>query len=166
MEYIESLSGESDGCFLCEYRDQADRDRENLVLWRGPQCLAVLNRFPYTGGHAMVAPLEHIADLDGFFAELKRICRPAGSMALSAMHPTMMLTGITARFADPATGRDTRPQSYPNQICDYVMAATRAGLRFDHLSEHAVHDALAATSPRAVKYLGWPLLLLMRLTID
>ena len=110
--------------------------------------------------------LEHIADLGGFFAELKRICRPAGSLVLSAMHPAMMLTGITARFVDPATGRDTRPQSYPNQICDYVMAATRSGLRFDHLSEHAVDDALAATSPRAVKYLGWPLLLLMRLTSE
>ena len=64
MKYIESLHQEGGGCFLCEYRDDHDHDRENLVLWRGPQCLAVLNRFPYTGGHALVAPLEHIADLE------------------------------------------------------------------------------------------------------
>ena len=43
------------------------------------------------------------------------------------------------------------------------MAATRAGLRFDHLSEHAVDSELLAASPRAAKYAGWPLLLLMRL---
>ena len=110
--------------------------------------------------------LEHVADLDGFFAELQRICRPDGCLVLSAMHPAMMLQGLTARFTDPATGRDTRPQSYDNQICDYVMAATRAGLRFDHLSEHTIDDALAAESPRAAKYLGWPLLLLLRLTSD
>jgi len=63
MEYIESLHQDDDACFLCRYRDQPDSDRENLVLWRGRHCLAVLNRFPYTGGHALVGPLEHVADL-------------------------------------------------------------------------------------------------------
>ena len=75
----------------------------------------------------------------------------------------MMLLGLSARFVDPRTGRETRPQSHPNQISDFVMAAMRAGLTIDHLSEHAVDDALAARSPRAAKYLGWPMLLLMRL---
>ena len=64
-EYIQSLSDEDDDetCFLCRCRDQADRDRANLVLWRGRRCLAVMNRFPYTGGHALVAPLDHVGDL-------------------------------------------------------------------------------------------------------
>jgi len=54
--------------------------------------------------------------------------------------------------------------SYAHQVSDYVMAVTRAGLTFDHLSEHAVDDWIAKRSPRGRKYLGWPLLLLMRLT--
>ena len=62
-----------------------------------------------------------------------------------ARHPT--------RFTDPATGRETRPASCPHQLSDYVMAAIDAGLRINHLSEHAVDEALARTSPRAVKYL-------------
>lgn len=110
--------------------------------------------------------LEHIPDLIAFFAELKRICYPEGFLLLSAMHPAMMLLGITARFTDPVTGRETRPQSYPHQIADFVMAATRVGLRLDHLGEHAIDQALAADSPRAAKYLNWPLLLVMRLGID
>ena len=64
MEYIDSLAGPDDGCFLCRYRTDADHDRENLVLWRGRRSMAVLNRFPYTGGHSLVAPYEHLADLD------------------------------------------------------------------------------------------------------
>ena len=48
-------------------------------------------------------------------------------------------------------------------IRDSVIAATRAGLHIDHMSEHVVDKELAARSPRAQKYLGWPLLLLMRL---
>lgn len=64
IEYINELSDEGNGCFLCRYRDQADKDAENLVLWRGQRCLAVLNRFPYTGGHSMVAPLAHVGSLE------------------------------------------------------------------------------------------------------
>ena len=68
-EYIRSLADhQDDDCFLCRYRDQPERDRENLVLWRRSSCLAVLNRFPYTGGHALVAPLVHVPDLAGLDA--------------------------------------------------------------------------------------------------
>ena len=63
MEYIDVLhDGGEEGCFLCRYRDE-QTDEKNLVLWRGPRCFAMLNLFPYTGGHSMVAPLEHVADL-------------------------------------------------------------------------------------------------------
>jgi ATP adenylyltransferase len=66
-EYIQSLRNDDDTCFLCRCRDESHQDEANLVLWRGRRCLAVLNRYPYTGGHALVAPLEHVghmADLD------------------------------------------------------------------------------------------------------
>ncbi len=62
MEYINGLAEGDDGCFLCRCRDQRE-DAKNLVLWRGPRTLTVLNRFPYTGGHSLVAPLEHLAGL-------------------------------------------------------------------------------------------------------
>ena len=76
--------------------------------------------------------------------------------------PAMLLRGVRARFIDPHTGRRVSPLTYPNQISDYVMAAVKAGLDIDHLSEHAVDAALAERSPRAEKYLDCPLLLLMR----
>jgi hypothetical protein len=43
------------------------------------------------------------------------------------------------------------------------MAATLAGLGIEHMSEHVVDEAFARQSPRARKYVGWPLLLLMGL---
>jgi len=52
------------GCFLCRYAaDEAARDRENFVLFRGRHSLTVLNRFPYNNGHLLVAPLQHKAEL-------------------------------------------------------------------------------------------------------
>lgn len=107
--------------------------------------------------------LDHIAALAPLFAELGRVCRPDGFIVISVMHPALMLRGIQARFTDPETGRDTRPASVPNQISDYVGAAVAAGLALDHISEHVVDESLAARSPRARKYLGWPMLFMMRL---
>ena len=43
------------------------------------------------------------------------------------------------------------------------MAAERAKLKFDAMSEHLITDELARTNPRAAPAVGWPLLLAMKL---
>lgn len=107
--------------------------------------------------------MEHVADLGAFFAEMRRLCKPAGAAFVSVMHPAMGLRGVQPRFIDQATGGRLSPQSYPHQLSDYVMVALRAGWSINHISEHAVDAALAARSPRGKKYQGWPMLLLLRL---
>jgi malonyl-CoA O-methyltransferase len=107
--------------------------------------------------------IDHIPNLDGLFREMHRVCRPAGFVVVSVMHPAMMLRGVQARFKDPTSGREIRPASCSHQLSDYVMAAARAGFSFDHLSEQGVDEALANHLERARRYLGWPMLFLMRL---
>jgi hypothetical protein len=41
--------------------------------------------------------------------------------------------------------------------------ASRAGLRFDEMSEHLITDELALAHPRTATAIGWPLLLSMKL---
>ena len=63
IEYI--LGNKDEECFLCRMFAE-ENDRENLVLRRGKTCAVVMNRYPYTGGHLMVAPyrhLEHLQDM-------------------------------------------------------------------------------------------------------
>lgn len=60
FRYI-SMNDQVEGCFFCQAaasREQAD----SLVVWRGEHHLVILNRYPYTNGHLMIAPLEHLAD--------------------------------------------------------------------------------------------------------
>lgn len=128
---------------------------------------AVDRRLPLPDGSVDVVlcclVLEHIRRLDPFFAELARICRPGGSVVLSAMHPSMWLKGDSARFYDPETGRQVRPRSYRQTLSDYLMSGKRAGLLLDHVSEHAPDAAHARRFPRAAKHVGWPMLLALRL---
>ncbi len=97
--------------------------------------------------------LEHVAKLDGVFAEMARICRPGGEAVVVEMHPAMFLKGVSAHFHDPATGRDIRPRSIAHQLSDLVMGAVRAGLRVVEMNEFFDEG----------KYAGWPLLVTLRL---
>lgn len=60
MSYVEGAKDEQ-GCFLCDNASSGD-ERERLVLARRAWGMVVLNRYPYNGGHLMVAPLRHVAD--------------------------------------------------------------------------------------------------------
>lgn len=50
-------------CIFCAIA-QSDRDSENFVLYRGERNFALLNLYPYTSGHLMIAPYEHVATLE------------------------------------------------------------------------------------------------------
>jgi ATP adenylyltransferase len=65
LEYIEKASGGpgEEGCIFVALPRQED-DRKNLILYRGRTAFVMLNAFPYTNGHLMVAPYKHTADLD------------------------------------------------------------------------------------------------------
>jgi ATP adenylyltransferase len=64
LEYIKSANEES-GCLFCDAA--AGDDEERLVLRRGRHAIVLLNKFPYSSGHFMVAPVRHV----GEFAELE-----------------------------------------------------------------------------------------------
>lgn len=63
MEYV---GGEKEpGCLFCRVRDAGTgADRQNLVVWRGEHALVMLNKFPYTAGHMLVAPRAHASTLE------------------------------------------------------------------------------------------------------
>lgn len=44
---------------------------ENLIVHRGKNAYLILNRFPYTSGHAMVVPFEHHPSLEAFIPEIR-----------------------------------------------------------------------------------------------
>lgn len=57
-----------DSCFICRGLAQ-DNDRANLIAWRTPRSVLILNRFPYNNGHLLIAPRAHKANLDELTSE-------------------------------------------------------------------------------------------------
>jgi ubiquinone/menaquinone biosynthesis C-methylase UbiE len=107
--------------------------------------------------------LEHLRELGPFFAEAHRVLKPGGRAVVSAMHPAMFLRGTQARFTDPASGELVVPGSVNHSVGAMVTAAARAGFRLDDAAEFAPDDAFAARYPRAAKYAGWPMLVVLSL---
>ena len=56
--------GPHSGCIFCQAAASAD-DRGNYLVLRAQHNFAILNLYPYTSGHLMIAPYEHIATLAG-----------------------------------------------------------------------------------------------------
>jgi len=61
LEYIEQADS-GGGCIFCD-KPAVDEDEKNLILYRGSLAFLIMNRFPYSNGHLMVAPYKHTADL-------------------------------------------------------------------------------------------------------
>lgn len=57
---LELLPDADPHCFMCQAA-AARNDRQRGLLLRAPNCLVLLNRFPYNNGHLLVAPQRHLA---------------------------------------------------------------------------------------------------------
>ncbi|MGW5884242.1 HIT family protein [Streptomyces koyangensis] len=65
MAYIQGENkptgpGAQDGCPFCVVPAKSDED--GLIVRRGAHAYAVLNLYPYNGGHLLVVPYRHVAD--------------------------------------------------------------------------------------------------------
>ena len=99
--YIEEVAtaepaGDGDACLFCELASAADE--EGHVLAREPLVFAVLNVYPYTSGHLMVAPVRHVGALEALTDDeagaLMRITRHAATAVNAAYHPDGLNVGM------------------------------------------------------------------------
>ena len=66
-QYV-SKATQAPGCIFC-VKSAEDRDQENHIVHRGVHNFIILNLYPYSTGHLMVAPYEHVATLEAAPAE-------------------------------------------------------------------------------------------------
>lgn len=97
IEYILSPKPKLDASLFTRIA-QSNDDLGNLVVVRDRSCYALLNRYPYNGGHLMVVPYKEVADLNGLtdeeIADLWKLVRRCTNALKAVMKPDGFNIGI------------------------------------------------------------------------
>ena len=77
---------------------QSNKDEENLVIARDKSCFALLNSYPYTGGHLMTVPYKQVPDFDGLtdgeMTDLLKLTRKCQGALRKVMKPDGFNIGV------------------------------------------------------------------------
>lgn len=106
FDYVKSADQTNkSGCIFVDLPAQAN-DPENLILHRGETAFVILNRYPYTSGHLMVAPFKHTAELsdltDQELLEIHHLVRNATAWIQTAFRPDGFNIGVNVGSAGGA----------------------------------------------------------------
>ena len=107
MEYIDSSNPNGDekentsghietkktGCIFCDYATEG-KDEENLVLVRKKLTYVIMNRYPYSVGHILIAPYRHTADLTSLSDEEKNEIFTLSQLGVSILQKSMNADGF------------------------------------------------------------------------
>jgi ATP adenylyltransferase len=87
----------ADGSIFTQIAQSSD-DVANLVIARDRTCFALLNKYPYTGGHLMVVPYKHTPDLHGLtdeeLGDMMKLVRRCQDAISAVMKPQGFNIGI------------------------------------------------------------------------
>jgi ATP adenylyltransferase len=97
IEYILAPKPVMDGSLFTRIAQSGD-DVANLVIARDKTCYALLNRYPYNGGHLMIVPYKETPSLDGLteqeLADLMLLTRRCQAALTKVMKPDGFNIGI------------------------------------------------------------------------
>src|SRR5580698_9174315 len=98
IHYITAPKPPPTGTSLFTEIARSSDDEANLVIFRDRTCFALLNKYPYTGGHLMVVPYKHTPDLHGLtdeeLGDLMKLVRRCQDAISAVMKPQGFNIGI------------------------------------------------------------------------
>ncbi|HEX5587258.1 MAG TPA: HIT domain-containing protein [Acidimicrobiia bacterium] len=152
-EYIEGVAGSeprAGECLFCTLA--AAEDDEDMVLARNEHAFAVMNAYPYTSGHLMVAPVRHEGTLAGLTRDeanaLMALTQDATSALAAAYRPEGMNVGVNiGRAAGAGIPGHVHVHALPrwNGDTNFMTAVAEARVLPESLS--ASYEKLRAAWP-------------------
>ena len=93
----DSVPGGPGSCLFCRVAASSE-DAGNLVVLRADRCFVLLNRYPYTSGHLMIAPYRHVPTLaaadTATLEEMMRIAQRSEAALRAVYRPEGMNFGF------------------------------------------------------------------------
>ena len=97
IEYI-TQADKIDECIFCRALKNRNTGNDDYVLIVRKTCFAMLNKYPYNNGHLMVAPTEHVGDMDSLsrevMADMMELTRDCQRILTDVMKPEGFNIGI------------------------------------------------------------------------
>ena len=137
------------GCIFCIAASEKNR-RETLTLFRGERVLVMMNRYPYTNGHLMVAPIAHEARLfdstDSSLHSLIRITAEAQRILSDVYRPdgfnigmnfgTVAGAGVADHYHVHVVPRWGGDSNFMTVTAETRLVPEDLGVTFDKLRPH------------------------------
>ena len=85
------------GCLFCDLQGPQD-DEKKLIVHRDKHCFVILNAYPYTSGHVMVVPYQHVDQLqllpESAAQEMMSLTRKLEGILRELYHPEGLNLGM------------------------------------------------------------------------
>jgi len=91
MDYI--TQAKSAECIFC-IKSKSDSEKENLVLFRGQFSFLLLNLYPYSNGHLMIAPYSHTSNISEIDKETASEIMSISNFAMKALEKELKAEGF------------------------------------------------------------------------
>ncbi len=105
FQYVTTADSTPGGCIFVDLPAQSN-DRENLILFRGKTAFVIMNAYPYTSGHLMVAPYKHTANMaelnDEELLEINQLVARCTKWITEAYQPSGFNIGVNLGSAGGA----------------------------------------------------------------
>ncbi len=156
MGYI--LGEKPQGCLLCiKQQDPVEKDGENYILYRGANCYIMLNLFPYTNGHLMIAPYHHVASLeqldDKSLCEMMALTRVSVAALSKALSPAGFNIGMNlGKVSGAGIADHLHMHVVPRWQGDVNFMSVFAGTRLIPEALDVTYDKLLPILTKEVSY--------------
>jgi ATP adenylyltransferase len=150
-----SQAGTDEGCLFCtKAESDPAHDREQLVLARGRLNFILLNLYPYTTGHVMVAPYAHVANLDQLapeaLVEMMELAQRLHAALQQCYHPEGYNLGMNlGKCAGAGVADHLHLHLLPRWTGDSSFMTVVGETRVQPEDLFATYDKLAAFFPRS-----------------
>ena len=92
MAYIAPKTPQQ-GCIFCIF-PVGENDAEHYILHRGEHCFMMLNLYPYSIGHLMIAPYQHVGTIEKLDVATLAELMGQAQLALKALRQAMKPDGF------------------------------------------------------------------------
>jgi ATP adenylyltransferase len=93
-EYLKTTIREKTPCIFCFGKLGGAECKRRLVIYQGADAVVMLNRYPYTNGHLMVAPRRHVASPELLTREERAILSELVSASVERIRKALKPSGF------------------------------------------------------------------------